>query len=146
MEDIPRPWADEIEPGRLVSKGHPAGDTLEAWNWQVLERAPGLLKIQADLPAHLLNPRGQLFGGFTGTYVDFVSLYTVRGDPTSPRGFQSTINMRIDYFEPIIEGSFEILGQTINQRGKNSLVSTSFTQNGNLAVYAITTMREIGEV
>jgi acyl-coenzyme A thioesterase PaaI-like protein len=78
--------------------------------------------------------------------VDFVSLYTVRGDPTSPRGFQSTINMRIDYFEPIIEGSFEILGQTINQRGKNSLVSTSFTQNGNLAVYAITTMREIGEV
>ncbi len=143
--DTARPWADEVPEGRLVNEGHSAGNVLEAHEWRVLQREPGLLRIEAHLPAALLNPRGQLFGGFTGTYVDFVSLYTRRGDPTSPRGFQSTINMRIDYFEPITGPTFEIEGRVINERGRNALVETRFFQDGVLAVYAITTMRELAD-
>ncbi len=141
-----RPWAEDVPAGRLVNEGHTAGDVLEAWKWEVLERAPGLLRVKAHLPDALLNPRGQLFGGFTGTYVDFVSLHTRRGDPTSPRGFQSTINMRIDYFEPIVGPFFEIEGRVVNDRGRNALVEARFFQDDVMAVYSITTMRDMGEV
>lgn len=140
-----RPWAEEVPEGRLVNRGHAAGDVLEAWEWRVLEREPGLLRIEAHLPSSLLNPRGQLFGGFTGTYVDFVSLYTLRGDPTSPRGFLSTINMRCDYFEPIVGPTFEIEGRVINSRGRNALVEARFFQDDVMAVFAISTMRDMGE-
>ena len=143
--DLARPWAEEVPEGRLVNKGHSAGDILEAYEWEVLERAPGLLRVRCGLPSNLLNPRQQLFGGFTGTYVDFVALHTRRGDPTSPRGFQSTINMRCDYFEPITGPTFEIEGRVINERGKNALVETRFFQDGVMAVYAIVTMRDVGD-
>ena len=142
---FPRPWADDIPPGRLVNRGHAAGDVLEAWEWKVLVREPGLLRVSCHLPEALLNPRRQLFGGFTGTYVDFVALYTRRGDPTSPRGFQSTLNMRIDYFEPIVGPTFEVEGRVINERGRNALVETSFYQGDVMAVYAIATMRDLGD-
>ena len=143
---FPRPWADDIPEGRLVNEGHSAGDVLEAHEWRVLDREPGLLRVECHLPPALLNPRGQLFGGFTGTYVDFVALYTLRGDPTSPRGFQSTLNMRIDYFEPIVGPTFIVEGRVINERGKNALVETRFLQGDTMAVYAIATMRDLGEL
>src|SRR5579884_2889802 len=59
----PRRWV-QPPPGRLVGRGHPAGDFLEAWKWDLREEGPGYLLIEADLPAHVRNPRGQLFGGF----------------------------------------------------------------------------------
>src|SRR5918995_4002004 len=77
-EPARRPWATP-PPGRLVGRGHPAGDFLEAWAWDVLDEAPGYLRVEATLPEHVKNPRGQLFGGVTPTYVDLVALFTVRG-------------------------------------------------------------------
>src|SRR5205085_234007 len=71
-----RPWASP-PPGRLVGRGHPAGDFLEAWAWDVLDEAPGFIRVEAALPEQVKNPRGQLFGGFTPTYVDPPSLFTV---------------------------------------------------------------------
>jgi acyl-coenzyme A thioesterase PaaI-like protein len=63
-----RAWA-ERRPGQLIGKGHPAGDFLEAYDWRVVEEGPGFLRIQAHVPEHVKNPRGQMFGGFTPTYV-----------------------------------------------------------------------------
>ena len=140
-----RPWTT-IEPGQLMSKGHAAGDILEAHRWEVTERANGLLVINAHLPEHLLNPHRQLFGGFTPTYVDMVSLYTVHTtdpdyNPAAPSRWLSTINMRCDYFEPITEPTFTIRGEVENQRGLISLVSTKFIQGTTIAAHAITTIR-----
>lgn len=78
----PRAWV-QPPPGRLVGRGHPAGDFLEAWDWNVHEETAGYLLIDAHLPAHVRNPRGQLFGGFTPTYVDLVALFTVGGRTSS---------------------------------------------------------------
>jgi acyl-coenzyme A thioesterase PaaI-like protein len=142
---IERPWEDETAEGYLVARGHPAGDVLEAWDWRVLTRTADTLRIACSLPEHLKNPRGQLFGGFTGTYVDFVCLHTLRGDPTTQRGFQSTINMRIDYFEPITGPTFEVEGKILKLRGKTSLVSASFYVADELAVYSISTFRDVGD-
>src|SRR5919112_62742 len=101
-------WPDEAAmrawtappPGRLLGKGHAAGDFLEAWAWDLLEEGPGHLRLEAHLPDHVRNPRGQLFGGFTPTYVDLVALFTVRAGPgrldfTGPRYWLATTNMRI---------------------------------------------------
>lgn len=146
-EPTDRPWA-ATEVGQLVSKGHSAGDVLEAWKWKILDEQRGLLVIEAHLPDRLKNPQGQLFGGFTPTYVDFVSLYTVHTgdadrDPTTPRSWLSTINMRCDYFEPIVEPTFTVRGELINQRGLTSLVSTKFFQGEVMAAHALTTLRAI---
>ncbi len=150
MDATNRPWAD-TEPGQLVAKGHGAGDVLEAWKWRVLEESPGLLVVEAGLPQSLMNPQGQLFGGFTPSYVDFVSLYTVHTgdpdrDPTSPRHWLTTINMRCDYFEPIVGPTFMVRGELVNQRGLTSLVSTKFFQDETMAAHAITTLRAMPSV
>lgn len=140
-----RPWAT-TEAEQLIARGHAAGDILEAHDWRVLEQEHGLLVVSAHLPAHLLNPHGQLFGGFTPTYVDMVSLFTVHTtdpdrDPKAPRRWLSTINMRCDYFEPITGPTFTIRGEVENQRGTISLVSAKFFQDDKMAAHAITTIR-----
>lgn len=139
------PWAD-VPPGRLVGRGHPTGDFLEAHDWLLVDEAPGLLRVEAHLPAHVLNPMGQLFGGFTGTYVDYISLYTTRAgpnrvDPAHPRHWLTTINMRIDYFEPVVGPRFILEARVENQRGRNYLVSSRMIQDDKIATFALTTLR-----
>lgn len=136
-----RPWAHP-EPGRLVGRGHTAGDFLEAWDWNVEERSDGVLRVRCRLPEHVKNPRGQLFGGFTPTYVDMVALFTVRstGERT---GWLATTNMRIDYFEPITGPEFSIESRLVKARGRTHFVETRFLQEEVLAVFAVTTLRAI---
>ena len=134
-------------PGRLVGRGHPAGDFLEAWAWDLLDEQPGFLRIEAALPDHVRNPRGQLFGGFTPTYVDLVALFTVRAGQErgeqGPRHWLATTNMRIDYFEPITGPRFIMESRLEKQRGRTRFVATRFYQDGELAVLSLTTMREV---
>ena len=145
-EPMARPWATP-EPGRLVGRGHPAGDFLEAWRWDVLEEGDGYVRVSAHLPDHVRNPRGQLFGGFTPTYVDLIALFTVRSraQRSEPRSHQwlATTSMRVDYFEPIVGPTFVLDSRREKQRGRTHFVMTRFLQDGELAVLAATTMREI---
>jgi acyl-coenzyme A thioesterase PaaI-like protein len=140
------PWAAP-EPGKLVGRGHPAGDFLEAWNWDVLEEDVGFLRLAVHLPDQVKNPRGQLFGGFTPTYVDLVALYTVRAGPERlsavRRHWLATTSMTVEYFEPIVGPTFEIESRREKQRGRLHFVLTRFVQNGEVAVHAATTMREL---
>ena len=138
------------EPGRLVGRGHPAGDFLEAWSWDLLDEREGYLRIKAHLPPNVMNPRGQLFGGFTPTYVDLVALFTVRAGPerlnrmtAGTNGWLATTNMRVDYFEPIVGPTFVIESEREKQRGRTHVVLTRFLQDDELAVLALTTMREV---
>ncbi len=134
------------EPGRMIARGHPAGDFLEAYDWRVVAEEPGHFEIDAHLPDRVLNPRGQLFGGFTPTYIDLVSLHVTRAgpdrvNPDIPRTWMATVNMRIDYFEPITGPRFTIKATVEHRRNRNWLVSTQMFQDGILATYALTTLR-----
>lgn len=136
------------EPGRLIGKGHPAGDFLQAYEWHVLAETPGFLRLRAHVPAHVKNPRGQMFGGFTPTYVDMVALFTVHaGEDRKVTGFRTwlaTTNMRVDYFEPIFGPEFVIESRILKKRGRTIFVETRFFDpEETLAVFALTTMREI---
>jgi acyl-coenzyme A thioesterase PaaI-like protein len=146
LEERLRTWRN-ANPGRLVGRGHPAGDFLEAYEWVVLEQRSGYLKLDVHLPDHTKNPRGQLFGGFTPTYVDFVALFTVRaGDRLEPGVdyWLATTNMRVDYFEPVTGPRFSMESTLVKQRGKMCFVETRFLDGeGNLLVFAFTTMRKV---
>jgi len=145
-KSIARPWVT-TKPGRLIGRGHPAGDFLEAWAWDVLEEGDGLVRVSAHLPDHVRNPRGELFGGFTPTYVDFIALFTARSRAqraaAGGRGGLTTINMRLDYFEPIVGPRFVLDSRREKQRGRTHVVLTRFLQGDELAVLAATTIREV---
>jgi acyl-coenzyme A thioesterase PaaI-like protein len=143
------PWA-RPEPGRLVGRGHMAGDLLEAYDWVVLDKRAGYLRVEAGLPAQVRNPRGQLFGGFTPTYVDMVALFTVRLGDTGElddrgpwRRWLATTHMSVDYFEPITGPRFVIESELEKRRGRTNFVVTRFFQDDQLAVLAATTIREV---
>ena len=134
------------EPGRLIGKGHPAGDFLEAYEWDLLEERLGYLKVRAQLPLHVRNPRGQLFGGFTPTYVDMIALMTAKaGTPPEERygSWLATTNMNVDYFEPIVGPTFVVESELEKRRGRTCFVVTRFWQDDTLAAYAVTTMRDM---
>ena len=139
--------AEKPDERRLIEPGHGAGDILEADRWRIVEERVGLLILDVHLPDTLKNPQGQLFGGFTPTYVDMASLFTVRAGtsvaPDEPKAWLTTINMRCDYFEPIVNDRFMIQGEVINQRGLTTLVSAKFFQEDVMAAHAITTIREL---
>lgn len=140
---------DQLEPQSrrpiFMQRGHNAGDLVEARQWKILREEPGLVEVDAHLPQHLLNPRRQLFGGFTGIYVDMISLYTVRtlfADHAKLK-WSATVNMRIDYFAPVTGPRFLLKGELINDGRTTSLVATHFSDtDGNKLVYAITTLRK----
>ena len=141
------PWSMP-EPGRLVGRGHPAGDFLEAWKWDVLDEDVGRLRVCAHLPEHVKNPRGQLFGGFTPTYVDLIALFTCRAGPSrlQPRSrgnWMATTSMRVDYFEPIVGPTFVLDSSLEKKRGRTHFVVTRFLQDDDLAVMAATTLRAV---
>lgn len=118
------------DPRRVIGRGHPVGDILEAHEWEVLERGLGRLRVAAHLPDAVRNPRGQLFGGFTGTYVDFMSLFTFWAGREHERGekrrWLATLNMRVDYFRPVVGPRFEMEGRVVHLRGGTGMVETRF--------------------
>lgn len=147
IETFARAWATD-DPERLVGRGHPVGDLLDADAWRVLERSRERLRVRATLNDTVRNPRGELFGGFTPTYVDLVALFTVRaGEDRAELRFRSwlaTTNMRVDYFEPIVGPEFEIESQLLKRRGRTCFVETRFFDGEDqLAVFAVTTLREV---
>ena len=142
-----RAWASR-KPGQLLGRGHPAGDFLQAYEWKLVEESPGLLRVRAHVPAHVRKPRGQLFGGFTPTYVEHVALFTVRaGEQRVEERFRTwlaTTNMRVDYFEPILGPEFLIDSRLVKRRGRTNFVETRFYDpEDTLAAFALTTMREL---
>jgi acyl-coenzyme A thioesterase PaaI-like protein len=129
--------------GQVVGPDQTARDILEASAWRVRDEGPGRLSILAHLPDHLRNRRGELFGGFTPTYVDLVSLYTVRSTrrpDAARRGFMSTVSLRVDYFEPVVGPEFVIQSHIEKQRGRTYFVVVRFLQGTEVAAHATTVM------
>jgi acyl-coenzyme A thioesterase PaaI-like protein len=119
---------------------------LEAYDWPILEQRPGYLKLAAHLPEHLKNPRGQLFGGYTPTYVDLVALRTAAAAraPDEPATWLTTLSLRVDYLEPIVHERFVLEGEVIHRRRGTHLVEVRFRDdNGGLLAFAVVTLRDV---
>ncbi len=119
----------------LMGRGHPVGDILEAYEWRILERGLGHLRVAAHLPDAVRNPRGQLFGGFTATYIDFLSIFTFwsgrEAEHKKNRGWLATLNLRVDYFQPVMGPRFEMEGRVVHRKGTTSMIETRFFAEAN---------------
>jgi len=141
-QDIQRPWLPAPE-GRLLGRGHPAGDFLQAYDWRGLEEGPGHYKLEAHLPEHVKNPRGHLFGGFTPTYVDLLAIRTAHSILVPPLRGVATVNMRVDYFDPVVDPTFLLESKVVHSRGRVHLVEVLFrTLDEKLLVFSLTTLRQ----
>jgi acyl-coenzyme A thioesterase PaaI-like protein len=129
----------------IFRRGHPAADFLRSWSWPVLEQRPGLLRVRAALPEAVMNPRGQLFGGFTGTYVDLVAIATVHGSlDAAARVWLATTSMRLEYLAPVTGPEFDLDSNLVTTRGRTSVVDTRFfDEDGAVTVHAVTTLRAL---
>jgi len=146
LAEVVRQAFRDRPPGRLINRGHPAGDLLEAYRWELLEEGEAGLRLRCHVPDALRNPQGHLFGGFTPTYVDLVAICTVRTaqreTAPAPLGWLVTLNMRVDYFDPVLH-DFELKSRVIRQRGANYWVETRFVgDDGALLAQGLTTLRE----
>lgn len=142
VQDTARPWLPPPE-GRLLGRGHPAGDFLEAYDWRVLEHVPGHYLIEAHLPRQVKNPRGHLFGGFTPTYIDLVALRTAHSLMATPARGLATVSMRVDYFDPVLDERFLLDSKIVHTRGRIHLVEVLFRSlEGQLLVFSHTTLRQ----
>lgn len=127
-----------------MSAGHPVGDFIDAPSWKVLEHTPGHYRVEATLPQCVLNPLGILFGGFTPAFADMIALLTAHSVPADEWHWLRTINMRVDYFEPIEAKPFIMDAKVVTQRGKTFLVEVRFEDHaGTMLAFAITTLREV---
>lgn len=132
-------------PGQLMGPGHPVGDLLRAPEWRLLDEDTGYFRIEALLVDSAKNYRGHLFGGFAPTYVDLVALRTVSAGRSLDvaHGWLVTLNMRVDYFEPIDGPTFLIESRIRHRRGRTILIETLFKdESDRMTLFALTTLRE----
>jgi acyl-coenzyme A thioesterase PaaI-like protein len=142
-DDDPRPWLP-APPGRLIGRGHCAGEFLEAYDWPVLEHTPGYYRIEAHLPEHVKNVRKHLFGGFTAAYIDLLAARTAHSALEREARGMMTVNMRIDYFDPVMDPRFVLESRLIHTRGRVHLVEVMFKDlSGKLLVFSLVTLRQL---
>ena len=142
LEELFRIWQTD-DPRRLIGRGHPIGDFLDAPEWEVLARGDGSLRLRANLPERVMNPRGELFGGFTPTYADFVSLHLFHMGRSAdePRRWLATASLHVEYFAPIRGPEIEIAGELLQRRGRTACVQTRFfSADGELCAVGQTTL------
>jgi acyl-coenzyme A thioesterase PaaI-like protein len=142
-EEPKRPWLP-APAGRLVGRGHRAGDFLEAYDWHVLEHTPGFYRIEAHLPEHVKNVRKHLFGGFTPAYIDLLAARTAHSvQGIAARGMM-TVNMRVDYFDPVADPRFILESRVVHTRGRVHLVEVLFKDlHEKLLVFSVVTLRQL---
>jgi len=135
------------EPGRLMGPGHPAGDFLEGPDWRVLEESEGHLVVDVPLVAAAKNFRGHLFGGFAPAYIDLIALRTVSaGLKERTHGWLLTLNLHVEYFEPVEGPRFVIDSRIVNRRGRTLFVEVTFRNEpgtgGKILLFATTLLLE----
>jgi len=133
------------EPGHVMGPGHPAGDLLSGPDWKILEESEGRLVVDVPLVPHVKNYRGHLFGGFAPAYVDLIALRTVSAGRSLDvaHGWLLTLNLRVDYFEPVAGPRFVIESHILNRRGKTFFVEVRFRDPaGKVLLFATATLLE----
>ncbi len=134
------------DPGKLMGPGHPAGDFLNGPDWLVLEESDGRLLVDVPLVDAAKNFRGHLFGGFAPAYVDLIALRTVSaGTGERPHGWLLTMNLNVEYFEPVSGPRFLIESRIVNRRGRTIFCEVTFrdpTARDRILLFATTLLLE----
>ena len=133
------------EPGRLMGPGHPAGDFLDGPDFRIIEESEGRFVVDVPLVDRAKNYRGHLFGGFAPAYIDLIALRTVSAGRSldAPHGWLLTLNLHVEYFEPVEGPRFLVESEVVNRRGRTILVEVKFRdQNGKLLLFSTAMLLE----
>ena len=133
------------EPGKLMGRGHGPGDSVHAFDWDVVDESEGFIAVLAVLPDSARNPRGTMFGGYTGLYVDLMALHTHRSGrrDAADRPSLHTVHMAIDYLAPVTSARFTMTGTVDARRGRRSWCTIRMFDGEVPAVIARVTLQEI---
>jgi acyl-coenzyme A thioesterase PaaI-like protein len=144
VPDYVRAIWNNPEPGRLMGPGHPAGDLLNGPDWRVLEESTGRLVVDVPLVPAVKNFRAQLFGGFAPAYIDLMALRTVSaGTGARAHGWLVTLNLHVEFFEPVEGPRFIIESYVVNRRGRTIFVEMRFKDtDGKLLLFSTVTILE----
>jgi acyl-coenzyme A thioesterase PaaI-like protein len=124
-----------------MGPGHPAGDFLEGPEWLVLQEEEGRLVVDVPLVDAAKNFKGHLFGGFAPTYIDLVALRTVSaGKRDIPHGWLLTMNLHVEYFEPVEGPRFLMESRIVKRRGRTIFVEVTFKDTAGKTLLFATTM------
>lgn len=124
-------------------RDHNAARLLKAYDWKILDIRPGRLEVECGLPDEVLNLGGSLFGGFTPTYVDLISIWTCMTLLAPELAWLSTVRLDVTYLEPILAPGFRVEGIVRNVRKRDYLVETTFRDaEGTLLALGMTTLRK----
>jgi acyl-coenzyme A thioesterase PaaI-like protein len=100
--------------------------------------------VACHLPPQVRNPRGDLFGGFTPTYADFVAVFTGRAGERkdAPRTWLNTASLSMDYFHRIT-GRFVVEGEELHRTGRTRHLQIRFLgEDGRLLALCKATLVE----
>jgi acyl-coenzyme A thioesterase PaaI-like protein len=147
LPDYVRAIWRNADPGRLMGPGHPAGDFLGGPDWRVLEETPGRLLVDVPLVPAVKNFRGHLFGGFAPAYIDLIALRTVSAgaEHGTTHGWLLTLNLHVEYFEPVEGPRFVIESTVVNRRGRTIFVEVKFrssVDDARILLFATTMLLE----
>lgn len=124
-----------------MGPGHPAGDFLDGPEWLVVEEGEGRLLVDVPLVDAAKNFRGHLFGGFAPAYIDLIALRTVSaGRRHEQHGWLLTVNLHVEYFEPVEGPRFLIESRIVKRRGRTIFVEVIFMDASRKALLHATTM------
>jgi acyl-coenzyme A thioesterase PaaI-like protein len=118
---------------------------LDGPDWRIVEEAEGRLVVDVPLVERVKNYRGHLFGGFAPAYVDLIALRTVSAGQSldAPHGWLVTVNLRVEYLEPVDGPRFVIESKILHRRGRTILVEVRFRDPpGTLLLFATVLLRE----
>lgn len=130
-----------LELARL--RNHNAAKLLRAYDWKILDIRPGRLDLECELPDEVLNLGGSLFGGFTPTYVDLISIWACMTTLAPELAWLSTVRLDVNYLEPIVGPTFCVHAAVRNIRKRDYLVETAFRDaEGRLLALGMTALRK----
>ena len=126
-----------------IRHGHSAARLLEVEHWTNVRAEPGRVAADCHLPQQVRNVSGSLFGGFTPTYIDYVSVWCAMTRVETRLPWLLTVRMQVEYLEPIDELGFSLRGTVLNVRRNDYLVETRIVRGDLMLAHGVATMRRV---
>lgn len=126
-----------------IQRGHSAARLLEVEHWRNVTVEPGWVSADCHLPEGVRNVSGSLFGGFTPTYIDYVSVWCAMTRVEARLPWLLTVRMQVEYLEPVTDPGFTVRGTVINVRRNDYLVETRLHRGDLLLAHGLATLRRV---
>jgi len=112
---------------------------LETIGAQILSAKGGKATVSCTLADHVRNYAGNMHGGVIAAVAEAAARAALR--EAFPRGAQATVEMKLNYFRPILAGKIKAVARLLDGESRLCVANVDLFDDGkNLAAAAIVTM------